>query len=93
MWQTTTSNPVAVVSPVAHLQGLLVVVILVVLLAAHRAAFPMVFPEVRLARLAHLVPQAVAGPAQPALPNSVLLVLVLLGSPTSFRKPLSPTTR
>src|ERR1700761_9403403 len=99
----TTSNLLVVVSRVAHLLGLpavdsqvahlpghLAVVILVVRLAARRTVFPVVFPE---ARLAHLVPQAVAGPAQPVLLNLVLLVLVSLGSHTSFRKPLSPTTR
>src|SRR6201996_6165772 len=80
----------AVDSQVAHLPGLLVVVILVVPLAARHAAFPVVFPE---ARLAHLVPQAVAGLAQLVLLNLVLLVLVLLGSHTSFCKLLSPTTR
>src|SRR6201996_7453809 len=86
----TTSNLLVVVSRVAHLLGLRAGVILVVPLAARRAAFPVVFPE---ARLAHLVPQAVAGPAQPVLLNLVLLVLVLLGSHTSFCKLLSPTTR
>src|ERR1700742_4403488 len=83
----------AVDSQVAHLPGLLAVVILVVPLAARHAAFPVVFPEARLARLAHLVPQAVAGPAQPVLLHLVLLVVVSLGSHTSFRNPLSPTTR